>query len=114
MLLNTLFFEEDVVRNPTKEINEKPNTAELKIAKAIIGGMSGKFVSSDYKDEYRQKVQDAIERKIAGKGIVAPKENGVTSVSNLMEALTKSLELAQKSKAKKTSPKKTVAKKREA
>ena len=40
----------------------------------------------------------AIERKIAGKEIVSPKEKGGKSVSNLMEALTKSLELAQKPK----------------
>ena len=65
MLLNTLFFEEEVTKNPAKEITEKPNAAELKMAKAIIEGMSGKFVPSEYKDEYRQKVQEAIERKIS-------------------------------------------------
>lgn len=114
MLLNTLFFEEEVTKNPAKEITEKPNAAELKMAKAIIEGMSGKFVPSEYKDEYRQKVQEAIERKIAGKQIVAPKENGTTSVSNLMEALTKSLELAQKTKTKKTPPNRTTSRKKEA
>lgn len=93
MLLNTLFFEEEVTQNPAKAINEKPSDAELKMAKAIIEGMSGKFVPSEYRDEYRQKVQEAIERKIAGKEIVAPKENGVTSISNLMDALKKSLNL---------------------
>lgn len=114
MLLNTLFFEEEVTKNPAKEIIEKPNAAELKMAKAIIEGMSGQFVPSEYRDEYRQKVQEAIERKIAGKEIVAPKDKGATSVSNLMEALTKSLELTQKSKTKKTSTKKTNTKKKEA
>lgn len=114
MFLNTLFFEEEVTKNPAKQITEKGNAAELKMAKAIIEGMSGKFVPSDYKDEYRQRVQEAIERKIAGKEIVAPKDNGAMSVSNLMDALTKSLELAQKSKLKKTPPKKTTAKKKEA
>ncbi len=114
MLLNTLFFEEEVTKNPAKEITEKPNAAELKMAKAIIEGMSGKFVPSDYKDEYRQKVQEAIERKIAGKQIVAPKDSKTATVSNLMDALTKSLELAQKSKTKKTPSKKTASKKKEA
>ncbi len=114
MLLNTLFFEEEITKNPAKEITETPSAAELKMAKAIIEGMSGKFVPSEYKDEYRQKVQEAIERKIAGKQIVAPKESNVTSVSNLMEALTKSLELAQKPKSKKTPPKKNSNKKKEA
>ena len=112
MLLNTLFFEEEVVKNPAKEITEKPNATELKMAKAIIEGMSGKFVPSEYKDEYRQKVQEAIERKIAGKQIVAPKDSKTATVSNLMDALTKSLELAQKSKTKKTPTKKTTERKK--
>lgn len=110
MLLNTLFFAEEVTKNPAKGITEKPNAAELKMAKAIIEGMSGKFNPEDYKDEYSQRVREAIERKIAGKEIVAPKESGATSVSNLMEALTKSLELT-KPKAKKTPIKKTTVKK---
>ncbi len=114
MLLNTLFFEEDVTKNPAKEITEKGNAAELKMAKAIIEGMTGEFNPEDYRDEYRQKVQEAIERKIAGKEIVAPREKGIGTVANLMDALTKSLELTQKPKVKKTAPKKTTAKKKEA
>lgn len=114
MLLNTLFFEEEVMKNPAKEITEKGNAAELKMAKAIIEGMTGEFNPEEYRDEYRQKVQEAIERKIAGKEIVAPKEKGVGAVANLMDALTKSLELTQKPKVKKTAPKKTAARKKEA
>ena len=114
MFLNTLFFEEEVTKNPAKQITEKGNAAELKMAKAIIEGMSAKFVPSDYKDEYRQRVQEAIERKIAGKEIVAPREKNVATVANLMDALTKSLELTQKPKVKKSLPKKTTAKKKEA
>lgn len=114
MLLNTLFFEEEVTKNPAKEITETGNAEELKMAKAIIEGMTGEFNPEEYKDEYRQKVQDAIERKIAGKEIVAPKEKDVGSVANLMDALTKSLELTQKPKVKKTAPKKTTARKKEA
>ena len=70
MLLNTLFFEEEVTKNPAKEITEKGNTAELKMAKAIIEGMTGEFKPEEYRDEYRQKVQEAIERKIAGKKVL--------------------------------------------
>lgn len=114
MLLNTLFFEEEVTKNPAKEITEKGNAAELKMAKAIIEGMTGEFNPEEYRDEYRQKVQEAIERKIAGKEIVAPKEKGVGTVANLMDALIKSLELTQKPKVKKTAPKKTTARKKEA
>ena len=58
MLLNTLFFEEEVTKNHAKEITEKGNTAELKMAKAIIEGMTGEFKPEEYRDEYRQKVQE--------------------------------------------------------
>lgn len=94
MLLNTLFFEEEVTKNPAKEIKEEGNEQELKMAKALIEGMSGDFNPEEYKDEYRAKIQEAIEQKIAGKEIIAPKEKEEGTVANLMDALKKSLELA--------------------
>ena len=113
MLLNTLFFEEEITSNPAKEVKEQGSEGELKMAKALIEGMSGKFDPSDYKDEYRRKVQEAIERKISGKEIVSPKESGSDKMIDLMEALTKSLELAQKPKpAKRTAAKKTSERKK--
>ena len=54
-------------------------------------------------------MQEAIERKIAGKEIASPKEKNFGTVSNLMEALTKSLELTKKPK---TPVKRTSAKKK--
>ena len=113
MMLNTLFFEEEITANPAKEVKEQGSEGELKMAKALIEGMSGKFDPSDYKDEYRRKVQEAIERKISGKEIVSPKESGSDKMIDLMEALTKSLELAQKPKpAKRTAAKKTSERKK--
>lgn len=93
MLLNTLFFEEEIVNNPAKAITEKGTDGELKMAKAIIEGMSGAFEPELYKDEYREKVKNAIEQKIAGKEIVAKKEKADMSAASLMEALQKSLAL---------------------
>ena len=88
---------DEVVKNPAKEVSEKGNAAELKMAQTIIESMTGKFEPEKYRDEYREKVQEAIEKKIAGKEIAAPKEKEIT-VSNLMEALTKSLEMTKKPK----------------
>ncbi len=98
MLLNTLFFAEEITANPAKELSVG-GEKELQMAKAIIESMTGEFRAEEYKDEYRERLQAAIERKIAGKEIVSPKEKGDNSVSNLMEALTKSLELAKKPKS---------------
>ena len=102
MLLNTLFFEEEVQNNPAKEIKGSGSPQELAMAKAIIESMSGEFNPKDYKDEYIEKVKSAIERKIAGKEIVSAKESGETNIVDLMEALKKSLSQVQKSKNGKT------------
>jgi len=112
MLLNTLFFADEIIKNPAKEVTEKGNAAELKMAQTIIESMTGKFEPEQYKDEYREKVQEAIEKKIAGKEIAAPQEKNFCTVSNLMEALTKSLELTKKPKAKTTPVKRIPTKKK--
>lgn len=99
MLLNTLFFEEEITVNPAKQIAEKGTAAEMKMATAIIDSMTGEFDPSEYKDEYREKVMDAIEKKIARKEIVSPKEKNGATITDLMEALTKSLEMTKSTKA---------------
>lgn len=105
MLLSTLYFDEEVAKNPVKVIKENGSAAELKMAKAIIEGMTGEFNPEDYRDEYREKLQAAIEKKIEGKEIEAADDSGEKRVVGLMEALTKSLELTQKSKTVKKSAK---------
>ena len=91
MLLNTLFFADEIQKNPTKEVKAEFSSSELSLAKSIVEGMSGDFKAEDYKDEYRERVKAAIEQKIAGKEIVKAKE-GITNVAaNLMEALQASL-----------------------
>lgn len=98
MLLNTLYFAEEVTANPAKDIKQKGSQEELKMAKAIIDSMTAPFNPEEYQDEYRQRVQQAIEQKIAGKQIVSPKEDNTTTIVNLMDALTKSLQLTKKGK----------------
>ena len=115
MLLNTLFFEEEITKNPSKDITEQGSDGELKMAKAIIESMSGEFEPEQYKDEYREKVQQAIEQKIAGKEIVKPKEKTTTTAASLMDALQQSLALMKeqnKKRMRKAAPSKTVKRKR--
>lgn len=97
MLLNTLFFEEEVQKNPAKEIKETVSEKEMKLALSLLDNMSGEFSPSDYKDEYRAKVQRAIEEKIAGKEISVPHERMAKNVTSLMEALEMSLKNATSS-----------------
>jgi len=111
MLLNTLFFQEEVLNNPAKvnlkEIDETKLTKELKMAKSIIDSMTTKFKPEKYKDEYREKLMQAIEKKISGKQIHKTREKKETKVINLMDALKKSLKEMEKqsTKAKQTKTK---------
>lgn len=101
MILNTLFFEDEIKSNPNQEITEKVTQAELKLAKTLIQEMTAPFKPKQYKDEYHQKIKKAIEAKIAGKKIVAVKEKAQVPIVDLMEALKNSLKQTKKPKTKK-------------
>lgn len=108
MILNTLFFEDEIKSNPNQEITEKVTQAELKLAKTLIQEMTAPFKPKQYKDEYYQKIKKAIEAKIAGKKIVAVKEKAQVPIVDLMEALKNSLKQTKKPKTKKDSTSETI------
>lgn len=108
MILNTLFFEDEIKSNPNQEITEKVTQAELKLAKTLIQEMTAPFKPKQYKDEYHQKIKKAIEAKIAGKKIVAVKEKAQVPIVDLMEALKNSLKQTKKPKTKKDSTNETI------
>ena len=91
MLVNTLFFADEIQKNPANEVNAQCGASELALAKSIIEGMSGAFRAEEYKNEYRERVKAAIERKVAGKEIVRAKEGAPSAAANLMDALQASL-----------------------
>ena len=108
MILNTLFFEDEIKSNPNQEITERVTQAELKLAKTLIQEMTAPFKPKQYKDEYHQKIKKAIEAKIAGKKIVAVKEKAQVPIVDLMEALKNSLKQTKKPKTKKDSTSETI------
>lgn len=93
ILIETLFFADEVKEAPKEAAHPEVNEAELQMAKTLIGAMVKEFEPEQYKDEYREKLLEIINAKIGGKEIVAPQEES-HSVINLMEALKKSLEQA--------------------
>ena len=109
MLVNTLFFADEIQKNPAKEVKAKCSASELALAKSIIEGMSGEFKAEEYKNEYRERIKEAIGRKVAGKEIVRAKEDAPNAAANLMEALQASLNSLHKP-AKKAARKSAPAK----
>lgn len=96
MLVNTLFFHNEIVKPPVIE-NSKVSKQELDLAKNLINQMSDKFEIEKYKDEYNAKLLKAIKRKISGNEIVEAKDSKEpTKIVDLMEALQKSISTSNK------------------
>jgi DNA end-binding protein Ku len=97
LLMETMLFHDEVV--PSDEIEDLPEAKELKaserelkMAQQLIDSLSADFDPSRYRDEYRDKVLDLIERKAQGEEIaVQPEAPKPERVPDLMAALEASL-----------------------
>lgn len=75
-----------------KLVPKKIKPDEVKLAKQVIGNFESKGDLSQYQDDYQRQLRQIIDAKIAGKEVVAPKEEAPPKVVNLMEALRESLD----------------------
>jgi DNA end-binding protein Ku len=107
MLVNTLFFDDEIVAAPKVDA-PAPSKAELDLAKTLLGNMTAKFNPGEYKDEYNIKLKAAIQQKIAGKEITITHEKESGNILNIMDALTRSVQMTQGAKPK---PQKSKTKK---
>jgi DNA end-binding protein Ku len=98
LALTTMLFSDEVrdtdgVERPG---GRKPAKKQIDQAVALIEAMSADFDPSDYEDCHRQRLQEIIERKRAGKRIKAPaKVDEPSAVPDLMAALEESLAKAR-------------------
>ena len=90
----------DEVRKPDfgfldEDIEVRPQ--ELAMAGSLIETLSGDFDPSEYKDSYREALQEVIEAKIAGHEVRQPEQAQPTAgtVVDLMAALRASVEAAK-------------------
>jgi DNA end-binding protein Ku len=97
MALSTMLFGDEVL--PSDRLDEldaiEEATAterELTMAQQLIGSLSADFDPGRFRDEYRERVLDLIERKAAGEEItVTPEEPEAAPAPDLMAALEASL-----------------------
>jgi len=95
--LTTMLFA-DEIRDPgdVPAGGRKPSKAQLAGAVKLIEALSEPWNPDDYKDRYRKRLQDVVQRKKSGKRIRAPKQEPQPSpVPDLMAALERSLQEAQ-------------------
>ena len=104
LMMETMVFHDEVV--PADALDDLPegeraasSERELAMAQQLIESLSSPFEPGKYRDEYREKVLDLIERKAAGEEIaVQPEAPQPKAVPDLMAALEASL-AAVKAKA---------------
>jgi DNA end-binding protein Ku len=97
MTMSTMLFGDEVV--PPDRIDEldavgeaEASKRELTMAQQLIDSLSGEFDPDKYRDDYRERVLDLIERKAAGEEIaVQPEAEDTAPAPDLMAALEASL-----------------------
>ena len=99
MLVDTLFYADEVRELPKTYAKPEVIPEELKMAKALIDSMDKLFEPEQYRDEYQIRLRALIEQKISGQETVAAKEEEPSNVINLMDALKASVENQKKETA---------------
>jgi len=94
----TMFYAEEV--RPVEQIPGIPGESrvddrELEMAGMLIDQLSGPFDPQKYEDEYRERLLDAIDRKVEGKDVAFAPEEKQTNIIDLMDALKASLQQVQ-------------------
>jgi DNA end-binding protein Ku len=97
LMMETMIFHDEVV--PHDDLDDLPDSKslkvsdrEIKMAQQLIDSLSSDFDPSKYRDEYRDKVLDLIERKAQGEEIaIQPEAAAPAKVPDLMAALEASL-----------------------
>jgi len=95
LMLHTMYFADEVrdFGEIDKGASAKVRENELKLALQLVDGLaSEEFEPSRYEDEYRQRVQDLIKKKVEGQEVTtATPAPPRAQVIDLMEALKESL-----------------------
>jgi DNA end-binding protein Ku len=103
LALETLFVAEDV--RSQAEVEEavgdtEVKEAELELARQVIDSLAGEFEPESLVSEYRRDLRQMLEAKLAGEEVQRPEPvPEETPAVDLMEALRRSVDEAQKKKA---------------
>lgn len=96
LVLHTMHYRNEII--PYKDIapaKPRVTASELDMAVSVVKAMSRSFNPEDYRDEYKEALNKAVEAKLKGEQIVAP-EIPRMEIADLMAALRASLEAARK------------------
>src|SRR5690606_8591911 len=79
LIIETMYFLEEIKAIPKPVANIEVVEAELDMAKMLINNMTAEFKPEEYNDTYTERLKDAIDKKINGQEVVEavpqPKSN---------------------------------------
>lgn len=101
LMLHTMFFADEIQQAEVKTGSEKFTAQELKLAGQLIDTLSGQFDPKKFHDEYRTNLERLIEQKQKGERVTVSKSEKPAPVSNILDALRKSLAAKPESKSQK-------------
>ncbi|WP_052476480.1 non-homologous end joining protein Ku [Cohnella kolymensis] len=90
----TMFYAEEIRKKeqiPNLPEDMDVDERELEMAQMLISQLDSKFEPEKYDDEYKERLNEAIQNKIQGKQVKFAPEEKPTNVIDLMEALRASL-----------------------
>jgi DNA end-binding protein Ku len=102
LALELLYYAEDI-RSRDEIVDLVAQTevrdAELAMARQLVDSLVGEFEPETYENDYRRQLRGMLEAKLEGQEISRPEPAEPAPVIDLMEALRKSVDQAQKEKA---------------
>ncbi|MGH2377603.1 MAG: Ku protein [Candidatus Limnocylindria bacterium] len=123
LLLNTLHWPDEIRDTGDLDLPEDVSVSakEVQMAQTLVDAMAMKFEPGEFKDEYKEAVDDIVRAKVEGKEVIeAAEPEAETTVVDLMAALKASVERAKKGEkaerktAGRVAERKSTAKKRKA
>ena len=98
LVLETMFFPDEVrgiseIANLPTDVDVDPK--QLRMAVELIDSLSSTWEPERYRDSYRERVLELIERKAEGRSIVTEEPEKPGAIGDLMEVLRASVEAAK-------------------
>jgi DNA end-binding protein Ku len=98
LVIETLYYPDEIREAPSEIETDgvKVTAAEMKMAEALIDLLAADFKPEEYKDEYREALQQVIDAKLEGVEVEVPEVARPAKVTDLMTALKASVAAAKK------------------
>ena len=96
LALHTMRFADELVDPARLDLPRvrRAEPQEIKMAAALVEGLSAEFDPTAYEDEYREAVLAVVKAKAAGKNIEPPADEEPESADDLLASLEASLAAA--------------------